>query len=188
MAAAVAVLAGLLAACNKAGLPTPPTVPPPVAPEVAASTPTSLAQPAAPAPAPVVASEPQLGSMHVAKMTSKMGVPGDLRYQFDGDALSGQPVTLHLAAVPRVAGTNLVVSIKQVPGIEAVQEVLGAQKVDASAAYRRQLSVRRDADGPTELRVLVTMDLPMGSAFSYFSVPLVAAPPAGKKSSIPRHE
>ena len=36
-------------------------------------------------------------------------VPVDL-YRIDGEALPGQPVTLHLAAIPRVAGVNLHVS------------------------------------------------------------------------------
>ena len=41
-----------------------------------------------------------------------MSVAVDLRYSFDGAALPNQPVTLHLAAVPRVLGSKLSVTVK----------------------------------------------------------------------------
>jgi hypothetical protein len=46
------------------------------------------------------------------------------------------------------------------------------QKASANGAYRQQYSVTRQSAGPTELRVLVTMDLPEGSGFGFFSIPL----------------
>jgi hypothetical protein len=112
--------------------------------------------------------------MKLAEPPSKMGVPVDLRYQFDGEVKEGQPVTLHLAAVPRVAGSNLVVSIKNEGGVTAIGNTLSAQKASIATAYRQDLSVTKMANGPAELRVLVTMDLPEGSAFSWFGVPLTA--------------
>lgn len=181
-------LAALLAACGKKPEAPPPAVPPPQTPAVdaaPAAAPSEAAVPRA-AAASAATSEPALSTMQVATMTSKMGVPVDLRYQFEGDALSGQPVTLHLAAVPRVAGSSLSVSIKQEPGVEFVQEAMVRQKITADTAYRQQLSVRRLAQGPQELRVLVTMEMPIGSAFGYFSVPFQPAPSAsstGKKVS-----
>ncbi len=112
-----------------------------------------------------------------------MGVAVDLRYQFDGAAVAGQPVTLHLAAVPRVAVSNLSVSIKPVAGVTAGASDMRAEKATAGAVYRKQLSVTRQAEGPTELRVLVTTDLPQGRAFSYFSVPFAAATAAANKQA-----
>lgn len=127
-----------------------------------------------------VPSEPELGSMQLAAATSeKMGVPVDLRYQIDGDALSGQPVTVHLAAVPRSAGTNLEVSIKEEAGLQFPKAAsINAEKAEAGAAYRRQVTLTRTSDGPQELRVLVTMDFPIGKGFTWYSVPLGGA--AGK--------
>jgi len=135
-------------------------------------------------PVPAAAQEPPLASMALATVSSKLGVPADLRYSFDGDATTGQAVTLHLAAVPRVAGSNLAVSIKQVRGIRTSVQEYRADKVIATTAYRRQLTISRDADGPAELRVVVTMDMPIGSAFSYFSVPLAPVKPAAKDAPI----
>jgi hypothetical protein len=126
--------------------------------------------------------------MKLAEIKSaKIGVPVDLRYQFDGDVQSGQAVTLHLAAVPRVSGDNLKVSIKDVSGIRLSAGTMNAQKVSASTAYRQQLSVSKLAGGPQELRVLVTMDLPEGAAFGWFSVPFSAAPAASKLSPVKVH-
>jgi hypothetical protein len=191
------LLAGLaLAACNRSE-PTQPAVPPP---QVAPSSSSSPAQPptgaslpdakeakhaeALPSKAalPVAQaaaqphSEPELGSMKLAKpASSKIGVPVDLRYEVEGDAMSGAPAILHLAAVPHVAGTNLKVSIKDDPGIEASKQPLSAEKVSAATPYRQQLSIRRLPSGPAEIHVLVTMDFPIGTGFTYFSVPLQAA-------------
>jgi hypothetical protein len=121
--------------------------------------------------------EPALDSMQAAVRSAKMSVPVDLRYQFDTAPVANQPVTLHLAAVPRVAGTQLRVSIKDVDGLQVAAGPLQIQKAAASSAYRQQLSVTRQAAGPESLRVLVTMDLPEGTAFGYFSIPLNGSTP-----------
>jgi len=128
--------------------------------------------------------EPELGAMHQAQPSGKVGVAVDLHYQIDGDAMAGGPVTLHLAAVPRVAGANLSVSIKQQPGIQFAKGTLSSEKVTASTAYRQQLSLQRAADGPSEIRVLVTMDLPIGSGFTWFSVPLGPQPAPDKQKPV----
>lgn len=119
-----------------------------------------------------VAVEPALAAMSEAVVSEGLGIPVDLRYQFDGDPAGGHPVLLHLAAVPRVEGRNMTVTIKAVGGIRASGGELRENQVHATAAYRQQLSVVREANGPTELRVLVTMDMPVGTGFSYFTVPL----------------
>ena len=112
--------------------------------------------------------------MRRATASSKLGVPVELRYQFDAPVEPGRPVTLHLAAVPRVEGENLTVSIREVAGIDAVAAPMTARKASIDQAYRQQLSVTRHAGAPSpaELRVLVRMDVAEGSAFGYFSVPL----------------
>ena len=114
--------------------------------------------------------------MKLAMASSKLGVPVDLRYQFDGAVEQGRPVTLHLAAVPRVAGSNLRVSVKQEPGIESSAGAINVSKANATSAYRQQLSITLRDEGPRELRVLVTMDMPEGSGFGYYSVPFEPLP------------
>ena len=68
-----------------------------------------------------------------------MSVAVDLRYQFDGEALPNQPVTLHLAAVPRVAGANLSVSVqagrracRSPPGRSSLQKASGRGRLSAA--------------------------------------------------------
>jgi hypothetical protein len=166
--AAVSLLAALAACRPRPVEPDPAPEPPP--PEV----------PAGAAAVAAVSAEPELGAMQLATVSSKLGVPVDLRYQFDGKVEQGRPVILHLAAVPRVAGSNLRVSIKQEPGMEASAGAINVMKASATSAYRQQLSITRRAGGPRELRVLVTMDMPEGSGFGYYSVPFEPLAVAGK--------
>jgi hypothetical protein len=192
--AAFAMLVALLAGCSKppAEVPTPadtapavaPTTTPPPGGDTVPSPEASPPDPAAPAPAPppptdpapapkpAAAIEPSVESMHAAVPSAKMSVAADLHYQFDGPVIVNQPVTLHLAAVPRVAGTNLRVSVKPVEGLSVAAAPLSVEKANAGDVYRQQLAVTRLASSPTELRVLVTMDMPEGTAFGFFSVPL----------------
>jgi hypothetical protein len=107
-----------------------------------------------------------------APTNAKISVPVDLRYAFDGDVLADQAVSLHLAAVPRVAGTNLQLSIQRAEGLEFSEASLSVQKAAPAGVYRKQLAVTRRASGPAEIVVLVTMDVAGGSAFGFFSVPL----------------
>jgi hypothetical protein len=112
--------------------------------------------------------------MKPAIRSAKMSVPVDLRYSFSADPVTGQPTTLHLAAVPRVDGANLRVSIKQEPGVQ-VEMAPGAaniQKATAAGVYRKQMAVTRMDPQATRVRVLVTMDFGSGSGFGFFSVPL----------------
>lgn len=203
----MALLLALLAACakpaqepanpapgdNAPATPAPAESSPPPAEVAPQETPADPAQPAPDAPPPTepsptakptaVATEPALDSMRPARPTAKIGVPVDLKYSFESPPVAGQPATLHLAAVPRVAGSNLTVSFKNVAGIQVASAgVLGARKANASDAYRQHYSVTREASAPSELRVLVTMETPEGSAFGFFGIPLDAGLDAGNSS------
>jgi hypothetical protein len=180
----------LLVACHRpappAETPSPETPAPATQATQAGEAPTATV---APVPVPQIAAaasaaskgHPDLSSMKLASPAAKRGVAVDLHYQFDGDVRSGQPVTLHLAAVPRVEGSNLKVSIKDDPGVQAKTNAISIQKAAVSTAYREQVSVMKQAGGPSELRVLVTMDTPQGSAFGWFGVPLGGAAAGDKQ-------
>jgi hypothetical protein len=188
----VVVLGTLLTGCGNRQPETPePLQPAPAEPQTTAA-PGQAPQPdaavatlpARKSSAPAASSAPELSDMKVAQVVSeKLGVPVELRYQLDGDAMAGGPVTLHLAAVPRVAGKNLTMSIKQESGIEFPRDALHAAKVDAATPYRQQLQLARQAGGPDEIRVLVTMDFPIGTGFTYFSVPLGGGAAKTKEST-----
>ena len=137
-----------------------------------------------PAPTPTAARLPAVESMSLAKPPAKLGVAVDLRYQFDSAVVENQPVTLHLAAIPRVAGTNFNVSVKKVEGLEVTNGSLALQKVDAAGIYRQELSVIRRASAPASIRVLVTMDVPEGAGFSFFSIPLEGGTSPQKSDSV----
>lgn len=159
--------------------------------------PAAPAQPAPDAPAPAdpspvakptsAANLPPLESMTSARASGKVGVPVDLKYSFESPPTAGQPITLHLAAIPQVSGSNLTVGFKNVAGARVTSEgALGARKADASSAYRQHYSVTRQESTPLELRVLVTMETAEGSAFGYFGIPLDAGIPSQEPHSVKR--
>ena len=199
LAAGVATLSVLLAACGKAPAPAEPATPPASeapaseapAPAPAPSTDNPPADAAEPAPSPgptappptepspaakptAAASGPALESMARATPSAKMSVPVDLRYHFERDPVANRSTTLHLAAVPRVAGSHLRVSVKPASGIALKGSALEVQKASAAGIYRQQFAVTRSATSTDTLRVLVTMDMPEGKAFGYFSIPVGA--------------
>lgn len=171
LAIAAAVLAMALVACNQASQPEPAAA----APAKSEISPTRTAT-----------SDPDVSSMHAAIPSAKMSVAADLKYQFDGSVVEGQPVTLHLAVIPRVAASNLNVSVKQVDGLQIAMTPLTVQKATASNVYRQQLSITKTAVAPSNLRVLVTMDMPEGKSFGFFSVPLDGSAPAQTKQDSPK--
>jgi hypothetical protein len=202
-----ALLVTLLGGCGKSAapdaVPAPPAsreVPAPnTAPDTApapanpAETPAAPAQPAPDAPPPIEPSatptpaannEPALESMHAARASAKISVPVDLRYQFDGPVLPNQPVMLRLAAVPRIAGSHLKVSVKSAAGLRADAAPLNLQKVNAAGVYRQQVSITATEGAPTEIRVLVTMDMAEGSGFGFFTVPIANGTAAQKLQSV----
>jgi len=159
--------------------------PPPGAAEPAPSPAPEPPPPTEPSPVPKpTAMEPPLDSMRVAMASAKISVPVDLRYQVDGDAMQGKPVTVHLAAVPRVAGARLRVELKHAPGLQVSEGPLEIQKASAATPYRQRLSVTRSGAGPDHLRVLVTMEMTEGMAFGYYTVPLASGITAQKQESV----
>jgi hypothetical protein len=199
MAAGVFLIVTLLAGCAKPA-PVPEPAPTESSPQVVPATPdapppaeTLPAQPAPDAPSPTepsavpkptAANEPSLESMSLATPSAKMSVAVDVRYSFDTAALPGQPVTLSLAAIPHVNGSNLSMSVKEVAGVRLAAGPLKLQKSDGPVVYRRQFSVTRGADSPAQLRVLVTMDYGSGSGFGFFSVPFGSGTNAQKDDSV----
>src|SRR5262245_4717185 len=207
--AAAALLLITLADCEKsppAEVPAPSPAPAETAPEAApvpaptgesppAETPAAPAQPESTPPPPEEPSAvpkptaalvgPDLESMQVARPSAKLGVAVDLRYQFDTEPLPGQAAVLHLAAVPRVAGSNLKVSVKQAEGLQfGGAEPLRVQKATRAGVYRQTFSVTRASAGPQNLRVLVTMDMGEGIAFGYYSIPFSGGQTAQKLDSV----
>lgn len=157
-------------------------VPSAVPPSVVAATASAPAQ-STDGLASMESAEPPVSSMRLAQAPHKLGAPVDLFYQIEGEADAGRPLMLHLAAVPRVPGSNLVVSLKKETGISTTATAQTTQKASASTTYRQQISLTKLAGGPAELHVLVAMDMPEGSAHSWFSIPLDAVPAAAKQSS-----
>jgi len=192
LATGAALLSLVLAGCGKPPPPGEPTAPAqdavPAAPaaEPAPSPPPDAPPPTDPSPAaqPAAYQGPALDSMLAATPSAKLSVPVDLRYRFDAEPLANQPVTLHLAAVSRVAGSNLHVSVKQTQGLQVASGPLEVQKATVAGVYRQQLSVTRSAAGPEKLRILVTMEMPEGTAFGYYSVPLTGGNPPQKLESV----
>ena len=207
--AAATLLLITLAACEKsppAEVPAPSPAPTESAPESTpvpaptgetppAETPAAPTQPEATPPPPEEPSAvpkptaslvgPDLESMQVARPSAKLGVAVDQRYRFDTEPLPGQPVTLHLAAVPRVSGSNLKVSVKPAEGVQfGGAEPLRVQKATPAGVYRQQFSVTRAAAGAQNLRVLVTMDMVEGIAFGYYSIPFSSEQTAQKLDSV----
>jgi hypothetical protein len=110
--------------------------------------------------------------MLAAIPSSKMGVAVDLKYSFDSDVIANQPVMVHLAALPRVGGGSMKVSVQNATGLQMAGKPLTVQKADASGVYRQQFSMTRVSTAPEPLRVLVTMQMGEDTAFGYFTIPL----------------
>jgi len=199
--AGATLLAALLAGCGKSAEPEAVPAPPPAqteAPGTAAPVnPTEVPaapvqpSPAAPppkepsaSPTPAAINEPSVESMRSARASAKISVPVDLRYQFDGPVIPGQPVMLHLAAVPRTGGSNLLVSVKAVDGLRVDAAPVAVQKVTPAGVYRQQMSITASASAPAAIRVLVTMEMAEGSGFGFFTVPLETGTSAQKQDSV----
>jgi hypothetical protein len=204
--AGATLLVALLAGCGHSAAPEDVPAPPPAGSEVPVTAPAETQAPANPTevpgapaqpapgapppqepaatPTPAALKEPLLESMSAARASAKISVPVDLRYQFDGPVLPNQPVMLHLAAVPRVAGANLTVTINPVAGLRMDAAPLSVQKVNADGVYRQQLSITAAGTAAAELRVMVTMDMDQGKAFGFYTVPFTSGTAAQKQNSV----
>jgi hypothetical protein len=103
--------------------------------------------------------------MRLASTSAKIGVPVDLHYRYEGSVL-------HLAAVPRVAGSDLRISVQHDQGLVFSEGSLNVQKAARAGVYRKQLVVTRTGTGPAQIRVLVTMGVGEGSSHGFFTIPL----------------
>jgi hypothetical protein len=162
---------------DPSGSPSAPAQPAPAPPSPTEPSPT-------PKPTASTSTAPALDAMTPARPGAKMSVAVDLRYHLDGAVVEGQPATLHLAVIPRVAGNNFNLHVKSAPGLEIGRGTLSMQKVDAAGVYRQQVSVLRRAAAPETVRVQVTMDMPEGTAFGFFTIPLGAGNTAQKSDSV----
>jgi hypothetical protein len=126
--------------------------------------------------------EPAIEVMKAAVPSGKMTVAVGLLYAITGDPASGA-ISLNLAAIPRVGGSNLNVSIKAEPGISVAAAPLVVQKANAAGTYRKQMSVALTPE-IRRIRVLVTMDLPEGTGFGFYSIPLEPDPKSGKQDLV----
>jgi hypothetical protein len=189
-------LALSLAGCSSETKPVPPEAAPttapapePVTPGTPAldATPAPEAMPADPAPPgetspppidpsatakPTAAKVPDLDSMRLAKSSGKLGVAADVRYSFDAAPAPGQPVTLDIAVIPRVAGQTLEFSLQPAEGLQVAAGPVTRLKVDQADTLRQQYSITRTAEMPQTLRVLVTHQWDGGSAFGFYSIPV----------------
>jgi hypothetical protein len=122
------------------------------------------------------AAAPPLEQMPLAQASEAMSVPVDVHYS-SGNATAGQPVTLHLAFVPRVAGENLRVEFprSKTATVETTKADFVQQKADASSVIRRSIVVTPHQDLGVRVRVIVSMDVEGGRFFSVFSIPVGAA-------------
>jgi hypothetical protein len=121
--------------------------------------------------------DPPLERMSLAQgVSEKIGVPVDVRYEFDGSPGVNRPATLNLAFVPRVSGQNLRVEFPSAKDIrlEGVATPLTARKAEASGAFRRNLIVTPLSATARELRVVVSMDVGGGRYFGVYVIPFAA--------------
>jgi hypothetical protein len=126
----------------------------------------------APTAKPTAAQVPSLESMQLAKSSGKLGVAADVRYSFDTAPAAGEPVTLSIAVVPRVAGQTLAFSLQPAEGVQVAAGPVTRLKVGQADTLRQQYAITRTAGTSGTLRVLVTHQWDGGSAFGFYSIPL----------------
>jgi len=113
--------------------------------------------------------------MLAAIPSSKATVAADLRYSFAAEVLPNQPVMVHIAAIPRISGAKMKVSVQQSSGLKLAAGPLDVQKTDALGVYRQQFSLTKLSGTTEPLRVLVTMQMGEDTGFGYFTIPLSTA-------------
>lgn len=125
--------------------------------------------------AAVPAAEPATEQMLLARQVGKVGVPVEVRYQFDAAPVLDQPMTLRLALIPRVPGQNLRIEFPPAESVTVESaDMRTREKVDAAGIYRQSVVVTPRTAEAAEVRVLVSLDAEGGRYFGIFSVPLSA--------------
>jgi hypothetical protein len=110
--------------------------------------------------------------MRLAKSSGKLGVAADVRYSLEAAPAQGQPLTLNIAVIPRVAGQALEFSLQPADGVQVAAGPVTRLKVDQTDTLRQQYTITRTAEMPRTLRVLVTHRWDGGSAFGFYSIPV----------------
>lgn len=124
----------------------------------------------------VTAAESAPEQMSLARQVGKLGVPVEVRYQFDTTPVRDQPMTVRLALIPRVTGQNLRIEFPPADSVTVESaDVRAREKVNAAGVYRQSVVVTPRTADAAEMRVLVSMDVEGGRYFGIFSVPLGAA-------------
>lgn len=121
----------------------------------------------------VAPAEMPIARMKVAKVSGKITVPVEVRYQFDDAPVSNQPVPLQIALVSRAAGENLKVEFVNTDAliVDTVQPQQ-VQKVAVDGVVRHRVLVTAKQANPPDLRLLVSMDTAGGRFFGVFSIPV----------------
>jgi hypothetical protein len=124
-------------------------------------------------------SAPPLEEMILAQAVGKIGAPVDVRYQISGVVTKHQPVTVQLAFVPRVDGSNLRVEFPESAGLRVDSSVLELASPVASKSDVMRHEVRVTPSGESGvMRAIVSMELDGGRYFSIFAIPVGAQPAA----------
>ena len=124
--------------------------------------------------------QPDFATMTAVQPRSgKIGVPVDVRYQYAGTITAGQPVSLHIAVIPRVEGRNLKIELPRTAGLASggkspASAVFG--KAAAADTLRYTVELTPLAGAPDHVPLIVSMDVGGGHFFSVFPIPLAAAP------------
>jgi hypothetical protein len=123
----------------------------------------------------------------LASPQAKRGVALDLKYQFDGVPDANQPVTVRVALVPRVAGSNLTFEVKSRDDLRVDAAPLALQKANAAGVYRHVFALTATSANPAPLQVLVGMDTVEGRSYGVYTIPVTTAAtniPQNKRESV----
>lgn len=130
---------------------------------------------------------PPLSEMHLARMSGKLGVPVDVRYLVSGVAAKDQPVTLQLAFVPRLDGSNLRVEFPDTAGvtIETGSKAVASQKASKVDVLRHALLVTPTTADSGEVRAVVSIDVGDARYAGVVSIPVGNQPQKVASQKIP---
>jgi hypothetical protein len=116
---------------------------------------------------------PDINQMSVAKQSSKVSVPIDVRYQISGAPSANKSVSVSLAFIPKVAGSDLRVEFprSETVSVSETDEVM-VQKADAKSVHRHNLVVTPTKGDAGEVRALVSMNVEGARYAGIFVIPV----------------